>query len=85
MASWIKVNIDNVARGSLGLAACVGIFKGSMREFVSCFSSFLGVYWSLFTKLMDIILTIEHTKDDGYGHLWLEVDSILVCQAFTST
>jgi len=28
LAGWIKVNTDDVGRGSLGLAACVGISKG---------------------------------------------------------
>jgi len=34
---------------------------------------------------MKIILTIEHTKDVGYGHSWLESDFILNCQAFILT
>jgi len=41
--SWVKINIDGVARGYPGLATCGGIFCGSMMEFIGAFSVFLEV------------------------------------------
>jgi len=55
-----------------------------LGEFVGDFS-LLEVQSFLFDELMSVILTIEHSKDAGYGRLWLESDSILVCQAFILT
>ena len=40
---WVKINTDGVVRGSLGLATCGGIFRGSMRELIGDFSTFLNI------------------------------------------
>jgi len=37
------LNTDGVVRGPPGLAACGGIFHGSMREFIGGFSAFLDI------------------------------------------
>ena len=43
--SWIKINTDGVATGSLDLATCDDIFRKSMREFIGDFYTFL--FWLL--------------------------------------
>jgi len=40
---WVKINTDGAVRGSLGLSACGGIFRGSMRDFIGGFSAFLDI------------------------------------------
>jgi len=47
-----------------------------MGEFVGDFSFLLGVQFTLFAKLVDSILIIDHTKNISYWHLWLETTSI---------
>ena len=39
----VKINIDGAAWGSPVLTTCGGIFCGSMREFISGFSTFLDI------------------------------------------
>jgi len=43
LPGWVKTNIDDVVRGSPGLGAYGGIFRGSMREFIGGFSTFLDI------------------------------------------
>jgi len=85
LVGCIKVNTNGIIRSLLGLVICASIFKGNTRQFVGDFSSFLEFQSSLCVKLMDAILSIEHAIDVGYECLWLETNSILICQAFTST
>jgi len=40
---WVKIHIDDAARGSPGLATLDGIFCGSMRKFIGSLSVFLDV------------------------------------------
>jgi len=50
---WIKVNTNGATRGSLGLAACVAIFRNSRGEYIGSFSSFSGVQNVVMLKLWE--------------------------------
>jgi len=56
----VKVNTDGDARGCPGFSACTSIFRDSSDEYISSFSSFLGVQKSLFAEVVGAILAIEH-------------------------
>jgi len=81
--NWVKANIDGVARGCLGFAGCAGIFRGSRGEYISSFSSFLGVQKSLYAEVMGVILAIELAWSKCFKRICLECDSSLLCQAFS--
>ena len=85
LVGCIKVNMNGIVRNLLGLVTCASVFKENTRQFVGDFSSFLEFQYSLCVKIMGAILSIEHAIDVGYECLWLETNSILICQAFTST
>jgi len=81
----IFVIINNgVVKSSSSFVSCVGIFRGSMRQFVGWFSFFLRVQSSIFVELMGNIIAIEQIQQVIYRHLWLESDSTLVCLYFSS-
>ena len=82
--NWVKVNTDGIARGCPSFSACVGIFRGSKGEYIGSFSSFLGVQKSLYVDVMGVILAIELAWSKGFRRIWLECDSSLLCQAFSS-
>jgi len=81
--NWVKDNIDGVARGCPGFAACAGIFRSSRGECIGSFSSFLGVQKSLYAEVIGAILVIELAWRKGFRRIWLECDSSLLCQAFS--
>jgi len=80
----VKVNIDGAARGCLGLATSVGIFRDSRGEYTNSFFSFLRVQKSLYVEVMGAILTIELAWNKSIRRIWLECNSSLLCQAFNS-
>jgi len=82
---WVKLNIDGVAQGSPGLAACGGIFRGSCGEYIGGFTAFLGIHTTLYVEIIGVILTIEHAQFSFFSKLWLENDYSLLCQSFSST
>jgi len=41
-------------------------------------------YKSIYTKVIEDILAIELAWSKGFRHIWLECDSSLLCQAFSS-
>jgi len=51
---------------------------------IGSFSSFFGVQKSLYVKVMRAILAIELAWSKGFKCIWLECDSSLLCQAFSS-
>jgi len=62
---WVKINTDGVARGYPGLATCGGIFRGSMREFISVFSTFLEVQTTMVAKFYGVIHVMEEFQKMG--------------------
>ena len=81
---WVKINTDDLARGSLGLATCGGIFHGSIGEFIGGFASFIDIKIALVIEFYGVIHAIKEAKTIGFTCLWLECDSALVCVAFTA-
>jgi len=75
---WVKINIDGVARGSPDLVSCGGIFRGSVREFIGGFSTFLDVQTALVAEFYGVIHAIEEAQNMGFTHLWLECDFALI-------
>jgi len=57
----MKVNIDGTARGCPSFLACAGIFRGSDSEYISSFSSFIGIQKCLYAEVMGANLAIEFT------------------------
>ena len=82
---WIKVNINEVARGSPGFTACGDIFRDNCGEYVSSFSTFLGIKHVLHVEVMYVIFVIEYAQLKVFKKFWLEYDCALLCQAFGST
>jgi len=77
-----KLTLMGFSRGSPGTATCVGIYRGSMGEYIGGFSIYLGVQSPLYVEFMGVILTLEETSKRKYQNLWLESDHVLVCNAF---
>ena len=67
--SWVKINTNGVARGSPSLAACGGIFRGSMKEFIIGFSAFLDIQTTLIAEFNEVIHSIEEAKKMGLSSL----------------
>ncbi|GAU46360.1 hypothetical protein TSUD_325020 [Trifolium subterraneum] len=42
-AYWIKCNVEDVALGCLGVAACGGIFRDSFVATLGCFARHIGI------------------------------------------
>jgi len=59
---WVKINIDGTTRGSPGLVACGGIFRGSMGYFIGGFSiSFIfRLFWLL--NFMELYMSLKKLK-----------------------
>jgi len=66
---WVKINIDGAARGSPGFSTCVGIFRGSVGEFISGFFVFLDVQTTLVAEFYEVIHAIEQTQKMGLTSL----------------
>jgi len=81
---WVKINTDGAARGYPGLAACGGIFRGSMREFIGALSVFLDVQTVLVAGFYGVIYALKEAQKLGLTNAWLECDFALVCVAFTA-
>jgi len=82
--NWVKVNIDGAARGCSGFSTCAGIFRGSRCKYIGSFSSFLRIQKFLYAEIMGVILVIELAWSKGFRCIWLECDSSLLCQVFSS-
>jgi len=67
-----------------GLATSGGIFRGSMREFIGVFSTFLEVQTAMVDEFYGVIHAMEEAQKMGLIDVWLECDSALICVAFTT-
>jgi len=66
------------------MAACGGLFRNQEAICIGCFAQNLGPGSSLFAELSGVMQATEITHNNGWLHLWLETDSLLVLQAFKS-
>jgi len=66
---WVKINIDGTFRGSPGLVACGGIFRGIMEDFIGGFTSFLDIQNALVAEFYGVIHAIEEAKKMGISSL----------------
>ena len=80
----MKVNTDGAARECSGFSACGGIFCGSRGEYICSFSSFIRIQKSFYVETMGAILAIELAWSKDFRLIWLECDSSMLCQAFSS-
>jgi hypothetical protein len=61
----------------LPLAACGGIFRDFMANFLGCFMQQIEQTFVLHTKLMAMIIDMELAHSKGWHNLWIESDSKL--------
>ncbi|KAL5170536.1 putative ribonuclease H protein [Glycine soja] len=84
LLGWLKCNIDGATQGYPGRAAKGGVFRNSLGSFVGTFADLYRVASSFHAKLLAAIKAMEIAYNNGWFHLWLEVDSKLVVYAFNS-
>jgi len=77
----VKINTDGAARGIMVLLL-VGIFRGSMREFIGVFLAFLEIHTALVAEFYGVIHAMVETQKMRLTNVWLECDFALVCAAF---
>ena len=66
---WVRINTDGATRGSPSLAACGGIFRGSMKDFIGGFSAFLDIHIALVVEFYEIIHVTKEGKKIGLTSL----------------
>ena len=79
---WMKCNTDGSANNST--TVCGGIFRNYKADFVFCFAENTGVGNALHAELSGAMRAIEIAASRNWTHLWLELDSSLVVNAFKS-
>jgi ribonuclease HI len=79
--NWIKCNCDRASLENTGNSACGGIFRNVDSSFLGVNALNIGVS----TFLIGVMIAIEIAANEGWSHLWLEFDSMLVVLAFSST
>ena len=55
-----------------------------MREFIGVFSAFLDVQTALVAEFYGVIYALEEAQKLSLTNVWLECDSVLVCDVFTA-
>lgn len=84
IVGWTKCNSDGSARGNPGAVAAGEIFRNSQGFMLGCFSAFLGNRKPLYVEFSAAIMAIEFAHQRGWHSLWLEYDSKLVVDVFSS-
>ena len=59
LQGWIKVNIDDAAKGAPGHTGCGGIFRTCRDYFKGFFSAYLGICFTFEAEIMSFTLAIE--------------------------
>jgi len=54
--SWVKINVNGIAKGCPSVVAFVNIFKGSQSKYIGSLFSSLEIQNSLYVKIMRVIL-----------------------------
>ena len=70
-------------RGLMVMLLVSVYLEGVMGEYI-CENTFFRIQNALYAEIMSVILAIKHTRSFGFTKLWLENDSTLLCQAFSS-
>lgn len=81
---WIKANTDGSAMGCPDHAGGGAIFRDKSGVVLGCFADYYGIYNAFQTELFAAMTAIEIAHRKGLNKLWLECDSCLVVQAFSS-
>lgn len=84
LCGWNKCNSDGATRGLPRHAASGGIFRDTSAAILGCFDSYIGITNSFVAELEGAMLAIEIAHNEGWNHLWLECESLLVVSAFSS-
>jgi len=79
---WMKCNTDGAA--SSITSACGGIFRNHKADFVFCFAENTGAGNAFHAELFGAMRAIEIATSRNWTHLWLELDSSLLVNAFKS-
>ncbi|PRQ43848.1 putative ribonuclease H-like domain, SGNH hydrolase-type esterase domain-containing protein [Rosa chinensis] len=82
---WIKLNIDGLAKGNPGPAACGGVFRDTHGHYTGGYCQGLGHKSAFYSELMGMIIGIEYVFQDGWRCLWLECDSTSVIACIKSS
>ncbi|KAL6216861.1 hypothetical protein ACLB2K_010079 [Fragaria x ananassa] len=85
LSPWIKLNIDGLAKGNPGLAACGGVFRDYQGHFIGGFTTPIGHHNAFFSELLAVIIGIELAFQLGWQHVWLECDSMSVVECFSKS
>ncbi|GMN27021.1 hypothetical protein TIFTF001_001497 [Ficus carica] len=73
---WIKVNMDEAANGSPGIAGCGGIFRTYRGFYKGCFAKPLGVLYAFEVELWGVITAVKYVIKFHWTHLWFECNAI---------
>ncbi|KAK2388551.1 hypothetical protein QL285_062226 [Trifolium repens] len=82
LPAWHKCNIDGASTGNPGNAACGGVYRNHLSDFVYAFAEPLGNASSFYAELCGALRAVEVAWDKGWFNLWLKTDSSLVVSAF---
>lgn len=74
----MKVHINGMLKGNLGLVGCGGIFWDRLCNFFGAFSSSLGEESIFYAKLYSLILAIKMASKHGLLDLWIESDNCVL-------
>lgn len=77
---WMKCNTDGAVNSTT--SACGGIFRNYKADFVFCFAENTCAGNAFHAELSGAVRAIEIAASRNWTHLWLELDSTLVVNAF---
>ncbi|KEH17247.1 hypothetical protein MTR_0029s0040 [Medicago truncatula] len=66
---WITCNNDGAALGTIGQAACAGIFRNRNEESLGCFAVNLGIENAFYAELMGVIFVVECAIQKRWTHI----------------
>lgn len=78
--NWIKCNSDGSSTSIS--SGCGGIFRNHNSDFLLCFAENTGQEDAYYAELSGALRAIELAKQFNWFNLWLELDSLLVVNAF---
>jgi len=80
ITNWINCNTDGSSNSHT--SSCGGIFRNSNVDFLLCFAENVGPENAYFAELAGAMRAIDIAHQNNWRDLWLELDSILVVNAF---
>ncbi|KAK0573289.1 hypothetical protein LWI29_005840 [Acer saccharum] len=76
--SWVKVNTNGAALGSLGAGSCGGVFLNCHSFVKGCFATPLGSVFAFEAELLAMSMVINYAWINDWRRIWLESDSSYV-------